>query len=415
MFELQPITDAGRRFVDLAEQHAATFATRAAEHDRAGTFPKENVEELKASGFTTALIPEELGGLGLRSLHDLMVGLSRLARGDASTAIAVNMHLAVSWTGTRRWRAAREAGDEEAANLTEGFLRMIAGGNIALTNVTEAGTTAGWPLAELTPTDGGFLLDGTKIFSTLSPVADMFLVLCRIARPDGAGYDARFALVFRGSEGQTINDDWDALGMRASGSGSVRYERCFVPEAFVFEAGAWGGDDDVEAVVINAAGNAGLIASYVGVAEAAADVASTMVTTRRKAPSGRLIAERHGIQHAAAEMRVALTTARSVIAHAGRALDAVLTDRPVADVGLAEAHELLAEFQAAKLASNAACATAVDKAMQLSGGAGYMNGNPLGRHYRDVRAGPFMQVFSPNEAYEYIGKVTLGLPPTIET
>ncbi len=72
--------------------------------------------------------------------------------------------------------------------------------------------------------------------------------------------------------------------------------------------------------------------------------------------------------------------------------------------------ELLALFQASKLVVNRKAIEVVDKAMQLSGGAGYLGNSPLGRLYRDVRAGPFMQPFSPNEAYEFIGKMALDQP-----
>ena len=69
---------------------------------------------------------------------------------------------------------------------------------------------------------------------------------------------------------------------------------------------------------------------------------------------------------------------------------------------------LFAEAQAAKTFVNEAAARIVDRALALSGGAGYLNGHPLARAYRDVRAGSFMHPLGANRAYDLLGDVALG-------
>ena len=93
--------------------------------------------------------------------------------------------------------------------------------------------------------------------------------------------------------------------------------------------------------------------------------------------------------------------------------DAFFSQHPAGRVPLGELHELMKDFQCTKWFVNRKAIEIVDRALTASGGAGYLNTNPLARLYRDVRAGPFMQVFSPNEAFEYIGKVALGIDPRL--
>ncbi|MGE3601593.1 MAG: acyl-CoA dehydrogenase family protein, partial [Dehalococcoidia bacterium] len=78
-----------------------------------------------------------------------------------------------------------------------------------------------------------------------------------------------------------------------------------------------------------------------------------------------------------------------------------------------EAHRIFKEAQAAKTFVHQAAIRVVDRAMTMTGGAGYMNANRLSRLYRDVRAGPFMHPLGFNLAFEYIGQVSLGLEPSL--
>jgi alkylation response protein AidB-like acyl-CoA dehydrogenase len=407
-FEIRPATEAGRRYVALCEEHAVDFATRADQHDRDGTFPFENLDALQKSGVLSAPLPVEYGGLGIESMQDLVAGLNRLARGDGSTAIAAQMHLAAAATVARGWHTAKATGDAEAIEAADGILQIF-GGIVVCLSITEAGTSAFFPLTEATPVEGGWRLNGRKIFGTLSPRADIFSVLCRFA---GAGDDWRssFAFVPRDAEGLSINDDWDALGMRASGSGSLDFRDVFVPEAlFNPQPGTWGEMDvgTLQAQIFALP----LSAAMLGIAERARELVLGAVTTRRKAPSNRLLSERTGIQYQIAELEIDLSAARAMLERTAANFDRYMLGRYGDDVDLAALRDLMRDYQCTKWVANRKAIDVVDRALTLSGGAGYFNANPLSRLYRDVRAGPFMQTYSPNEAREYIGRSALGLDP----
>jgi alkylation response protein AidB-like acyl-CoA dehydrogenase len=104
-----------------------------------------------------------------------------------------------------------------------------------------------------------------------------------------------------------------------------------------------------------------------------------------------------------AENAIELAAARATLARAATLVD---------EYG-AELITLFAEAQAAKAFVNEAAARIVDRALALSGGAGYFNGHPLSRAYRDVRAGSFMHPLGANRAYDLLGDVALGRAPVL--
>jgi len=85
-------TERQQHFLKLAVAHAEDFKTRVTQHDRENTFPFENVQAMKDSGYTNMTIPDKLGGGGANIL-EVVLAQEQLAQGDLPTAISINMHL----------------------------------------------------------------------------------------------------------------------------------------------------------------------------------------------------------------------------------------------------------------------------------------------------------------------------------
>jgi alkylation response protein AidB-like acyl-CoA dehydrogenase len=168
--ELTAHTDNGARLVATAEELSDQLAARAAEHDRDGTYPFEAIAALKTAGYFAAPIPIELGGLGVSSTHDLVVAATRLARGDASVAIGVNMHLVAVLNMVRRHDVAAAAGAERRARAFAGSLEQIVHDGVVLAAaISERGQDLTRPGTIATRTSSGWRIDGRKMFCTMSP------------------------------------------------------------------------------------------------------------------------------------------------------------------------------------------------------------------------------------------------------
>lgn len=396
--ELAAHTETGARLVAIAEKLSPRLAARAAEHDRDGSYPFEAIDALKAAGYFAAPVPVELGGLGVSSAHDLVVASSRLARGDASVAIGVNMHLVAVLNMARRREVAVATGAERRARGFASSLEQIAAEGVVLAAaISERGQDLTRPGTLATRTASGWRIDGRKLFCTMSPAATDLYVAVTYADDEGAERYA-YAMVPTDAPGVVVNDDWDALGMRASGSNSVSLEGVVLPASGV--RGGFLAGDPLPYMERNLVAGLFHAAASLGIAESADELA-------RRGLAGRINGDARPRMQVAANA-IDLAASRGVLSRAATLIDEHRAANPASDGSAEELGALFAETQAAKAFVNEAAARAVDRALALSGGAGYVNGSPLARAYRDVRAGSFMHPLGANRAYDYLGQVALG-------
>jgi alkylation response protein AidB-like acyl-CoA dehydrogenase len=229
----------------------------------------------------------------------------------------------------------------------------------------------------------------------MSPAATALLTSVRFRREDGTeryGY----VQVPADAPGVTVNDDWDALGMRASGSHSVTFDGVELPPDAL--RGGFPLGEAVPYLERNLASGLFHASASLGIAEAA--FARTAQPDR--------VGEDARARTLVAESAIDLASSRAIISRAAGLIDQHHVEHPATHGSEEAIVALFAEAQAAKTHINEAAARVVDRALALSGGAGYLNGSPLARAYRDVRAGAFMHPLGANRAYAFLGDVALG-------
>ena len=339
----------------------AAFAARAAEHDRDASFPHENFRLLADAGLLnlTASPTDGGGGAGLARVVALV---GTVAEGCPSTALVlamqlIHVHLSSrnpNWPATLRSLVGTSAAEGALIN--------------ALRVEPALGTPArgGMPATTARRVPEGWAISGRKIYSTGAPGLDWMLVY---ARTDEADPRMGFFLVPAHSAGVTIEETWDQLGLRASGSHDVVFDNVIVPEENAVDVrtpGAWRPDP------VQVAWNTLTIAAlYTGVATAARDWLVTFLRERVPANLGAPLASLPRMQEAVGGIEALLLSNRRLIADAAAEHDR--TGGPGSN-----ACNLIKTIAA----ENAI--RAVEEALKLTGNHGLSRSNPLERHLRDV-------------------------------
>jgi alkylation response protein AidB-like acyl-CoA dehydrogenase len=233
------LTDEQRGLLGLAEELGARFAPRAARYDREASFPFENYDDMREAGLLKLCVPKAYGGLGADLFTYALVSAT-LGKYCGATALTFNMHACSSlWPGVLAdaldMTTAQRAEHEKYRSWH--FRRIVEDGAVYAQPFSE-GTAAAAGRAPFgttaTKVDGGWLLNGKKIFASLSGAADYYGVLCTELKSGGdtpSMRDSLYIAVPKDAPGFSIVGDWDPLGMRGTVSRNLLMKDVFVPDS----------------------------------------------------------------------------------------------------------------------------------------------------------------------------------------
>jgi alkylation response protein AidB-like acyl-CoA dehydrogenase len=299
-----------RQLVDRARKLAREkFAPRAADYDRAAAFPAEDFEDLYAAGLNAAAVPKEFGGSGLGphrgNVYTLWMMTKELAKADLS--------LARCWEGHVNSLVLLDgmADEGQKARWFEGVVRR--GQKWVAWSGEPQARAPGEKLrfgTTLERVEGGYVVEGNKVFSTSATGAEWAILLTSTAGPGGARHSSAPAntqlLMACDLSDPSITTDgswWDPIGMRATASHLVKFDRTFIPdENLIGYPGQYLLEGWQTCFIPHYA------ATFLGAAEAAYDFALEYVITQNK------VADPY-VQHHIAQMSINVETAHLWLRH----------------------------------------------------------------------------------------------------
>lgn len=364
-------------FVQAIHQLGPSFRSRAASADREGSFVAESYAELKRHKLFSAAVPRELGGMGATHA-ELCQGLRELARYCGSSALAFSMHTHLVAAAVWRLRHGQPA---------EALLRRIAAEELVLVSTGAGDWVESVGRAERV--SGGYRINATKRFCSGAPGGDLLMTSVPYQDPERGGEVLHFAVSLRAA-GVTLQNDWDTLGMRGTGSCSVELRDVFVSDEAIGvrrPAGQW---HPSWSVIMGVAPPI-YMAPYVGLAEQAAALAKDAVKQRRDDLT----------LSALGALENALTLTQLSFASMVE-LTREYDFEPTAE----RASQMLTRKT---LTTNALFET-MRASVELAGGSALYCKNGIERLWRDVQGAPFHPLPEAKQRL-FTGRVALGLPP----
>ncbi len=354
-------------------------APAAAELDREHCFPYELIAEAAELGLMGIPIPEEYGGAGADTLS-YTIAIEELTRIDSSIAITVAAHTSLGTMPILLF------GNDEQKQ--QWLPDLASGKRLAAFGLTEpdAGSDAGASRTRAELRNGQWVIDGSKIFIT-NAGTDITACVTITAR---TGQDEISNLIVpNGTPGYEISPPMDKLGWRASDTRELSFQSCAVPEGNLLGPRGAGFKQFLE---ILDGGRISVAAMGVGLAQGAYDLAHAYALERQQ--FGKPIASFQAIQFQLADMAVEIEAGRALAYKAAWLKD--------------QEREFALEAAMAKLYTGVVSNRAVNTALQIHGGYGFIEESAIARLYRDQKILEIGE--GTNEVQRMVIARHLGLP-----